>query len=44
MGGTDDADNIRCLCAECHAERTAEQLGYRYRKRIRIGLDGWPIE
>jgi 5-methylcytosine-specific restriction protein A len=44
MGGTDDDSNIRCLCNECHLKRSAEQLGYRYRKRVRIGLDGWPIE
>ena len=41
-GGTDTDDNIRCLCAECHIKRTAEQFGKRYRKPI--GLDGWPID
>lgn len=31
------------LCAECHAEKTAEDLGHKYRPRVRIGVDGWPI-
>lgn len=28
-GGTDTDDNIRCLCTNCHRDRTAEQFGYR---------------
>jgi 5-methylcytosine-specific restriction protein A len=39
-GGTDTDDNIRCLCADCHAIRTAEQFGLRVKRRI--GPDGWP--
>jgi 5-methylcytosine-specific restriction protein A len=39
-GGTDTDDNIRCLCGPCHEVRTAEQFGYRVKKRI--GPDGWP--
>lgn len=42
-GGTDTDDNIRCLCAEHHAKRTAEQFGLRA-PRQRIGADGWPVE
>lgn len=41
-GGTDDDSNIRCLCQPCHDARTAEQFGHR--KRVVIGLDGWPSE
>jgi 5-methylcytosine-specific restriction protein A len=41
QGGTDTDDNIRCLCAECHRDRTAEQFGHR--KVVAIGADGWPI-
>lgn len=41
QGGTDDDDNIRCLCDECHRKRTAEQFGQRYKQPI--GADGWPI-
>jgi P27 family predicted phage terminase small subunit len=33
-GGTDDDNNIRCLCAECHCVRRAEQFGYRKPQRI----------
>jgi 5-methylcytosine-specific restriction protein A len=40
LGGTDTDDNIRCLCADCHREVTAEQFGHR---RVQgTGLDGWP--
>lgn len=39
-GGTDTDDNIRCLCADHHQQVTAEQFGFR--KRPKIGLDGWP--
>ena len=40
-GGTDTDSNIRCLCADCHRDRTAEQFGYR--KVQQIGIDGWPV-
>lgn len=39
-GGSDDDSNIRCLCADCHEVRTAEQFGYR--RRIEVNADGWP--
>ena len=29
LGGTDDDDNIRCLCKPCHAARTKEQFAAR---------------
>jgi 5-methylcytosine-specific restriction enzyme A len=41
-GGSDQDCNIRCLCAECHSKRTAEQFGLR--RKVRIGADGWPAE
>ena len=41
QGGTDTDDNIRCLCADCHSKRTAEQFGIRHGPTY--GLDGWPI-
>lgn len=41
-GGTEDPENIRCLCAECHRKRTAEQFGKK--PRPRFGPDGWPEE
>ena len=43
LGGVEDglvvSPNIRCLCRECHADRTAEQFGHR--KRRHVALDGW---
>ncbi|WP_082653075.1 HNH endonuclease signature motif containing protein [Aureimonas sp. AU22] len=41
QGGKDEDDNIRCLCAEHHLKRTAEQFGLRY--RAPVGADGWPL-
>jgi 5-methylcytosine-specific restriction protein A len=41
LGGTDTDDNIRCLCNECHAKRTAEQFGHKHKPAY--GEDGWPI-
>lgn len=40
-GGSDEDSNIRCLCAECHAKRTAEQFGRR--RIVPVAPDGWPI-
>lgn len=40
LGGDDSDENTRNLCDPCHDEVTAEQFGYR--KRVTIGLDGWP--
>jgi 5-methylcytosine-specific restriction protein A len=41
QGGSDDDSNIRCLCADCHKARTAEQFGLR--RTVPTGPDGWPI-
>lgn len=41
-GGSDEVSNIRCLCAECHARRTAQQFGQR--RTVATGPDGWPID
>ena len=40
-GGGDDDSNIRCLCADCHQARTAEQFGLRM--TVGAGPEGWPI-
>lgn len=40
-GGSDEDSNIRCLCAECHAKRTAQQFGRR--RTVAVAPDGWPI-
>jgi 5-methylcytosine-specific restriction protein A len=42
MGGTDDEENIQCLCNECHDKKTRKEFGFR--EKWTIGLDGWPIE
>ncbi len=39
-GGSDEDSNIRCLCAECHQDRTTEQFGFR--RTVSTGPDGWP--
>jgi 5-methylcytosine-specific restriction enzyme A len=41
-GGTDDDDNIRCLCRPCHLRRTREQFGHRAVSPI--GRDGRPLD
>lgn len=45
-GGTDDHDNLQCICSPCHKDKTsiegARAQGYRPRKTI--GPDGWPVE
>ncbi len=41
-GGTDDDENIQCLCDPCHAEKTARDMGHVV--RVEIGSDGWPVE
>ena len=42
LGGLDVDENTRNLCGPCHEAVTAEQFGYK--KRLRIGKDGWPLE
>jgi 5-methylcytosine-specific restriction protein A len=41
-GGTDEDENTRNLCDECHRLVTAEQFGHRVKRRI--ATDGWPVE
>ena len=40
-GGTDDDSNRQGLCHDCHADKTAAELGHRV--RVQIGADGWPV-
>jgi len=37
-------ENLRTLCRPCHDRVTLEQQGKKQRKRIRVGIDGYPIE
>lgn len=41
---TDHPDNLQCICTPCHDEKTAKENGQAYRPKVRIGLDGWPVE
>lgn len=40
QGGTDDLENLQAINTECHARKTAEDSGKRWRPAT--GLDGWP--
>lgn len=40
-GGTDARSNLRPICADCHAKKSAEDRGHRV--RVETGEDGWPI-
>ena len=42
--GKDVPENRQGLCAECHAAKTAKDMGYQYRPKVVIGKDGWPVE
>ncbi len=44
QGGTDTHDNRQGLCADCHVEKSKLERGHEYRPKVRIGLDGFPIE
>lgn len=41
-GGADDETNLAPICADCHRQKTARDLGHRQRQAT--GADGWPIE
>jgi 5-methylcytosine-specific restriction enzyme A len=40
QGGTDELENLQGLCFVCHTEKTVADMGYR--KRVKVGLDGYP--
>jgi 5-methylcytosine-specific restriction protein A len=40
-GGSDEDDNTRNLCGDCHYEVGGEQFGHRIKPKI--GEDGWPV-
>lgn len=40
-GGTDDPDNLQCLCVECHERKSSAERGES--AKVSIGLDGWPL-
>ena len=40
-GGDNEEENLQGLCAPCHVDKTARDLGQRVKPVI--GLDGWPV-
>lgn len=44
QGGTDEDDNIRCLCDPCHKRRTAEQFKQKRAALGACGIDGLPTD
>jgi len=40
----DHPDNLQCICDPCHKEKTQVEKGKTYRPKVRIGLDGWPVD
>jgi 5-methylcytosine-specific restriction protein A len=42
-GGTDDLDNLQCLCNPCHDTKTQEEQGKTLRVKVEISEDGWPV-
>ena len=40
-GGDNEEENLQGLCAPCHVDKTARDLGHRVKPVI--GLDGWPV-
>ncbi|WP_083701131.1 HNH endonuclease signature motif containing protein [Gemmobacter megaterium] len=40
-GGTDALSNLQCICADCHAWKTAQESNKTGRRPV--GLDGWPV-
>ena len=40
-GGDNEEENLQGLCAPCHVDKTAVDLGQRVKPVI--GLDGWPV-
>jgi 5-methylcytosine-specific restriction protein A len=41
-GGSDTDDNLVPLCRRCHELKTAQDRGYRVRRRV--GIDGYPVD
>ena len=43
-GGSDDDSNLQAINAECHKRKTIEDNGGTYKDRVRIGIDGFPVD
>ena len=47
QGGTDDAENLQCICNDCHAAKTAAEAakakGYASPPKTQYDAQGYPI-
>ena len=43
-GAIHDINNLQPLCDECHRIKSLTEQGKTPKRRIVIGLDGWPVE
>jgi 5-methylcytosine-specific restriction enzyme A len=43
-GGTGDRSNYQLLCDDCGREKDARDRGRPLKPKLRIGLDGFPVE
>lgn len=41
---TEAPENLQAINSDCHKRKTAEEQGGEYKPRVRIGLDGFPVE
>lgn len=41
-GGDDSEGNLRAICDDCHAAKSAEDRGQKLKPKRTIGLSGWP--
>lgn len=43
QGGTDDPANLQGICRACHEAKTLEEAtGRAHKRKVVIGVDGWP--
>lgn len=42
-GGTDDPENLEVICEPCHRVKSAAESGSPLKRKVAIGLDGWPV-
>ncbi|RFC31638.1 MAG: HNH endonuclease [Candidatus Nitrotoga sp. SPKER] len=42
-GGTNDPANYQGLCTDCHSDKSIKERGYKCKRKVTIGADGWPV-